>query len=82
MNRECEQSVATDDRITFTDKDKVRRIQTLGNDKEDACWTAKVAFIRVRINVSLIFISLGLVMSGVMLLSVLLRLHSLCFCSN
>ena len=82
MNRECEQSVATDDRITFTDKDKVRRIQTLGNDKKDACWTAKVAFIRVRINVSLIFISLGLVMSGVMLLSLLLRLHSLCFCSN
>ena len=43
--------------------DKVRSIQTLGNDNKDACWTAKVAFIRVRINVSLIFvISLGLVM--------------------
>ena len=55
--------LCTDDRRTFTDKDKVRSIQTLGNDNKDACWTAKVAFIRVRINVSLIFvISLGLVM--------------------
>ena len=26
------QNVATDDRRTFTDKDKVRHIQTLGND--------------------------------------------------
>ena len=31
VNRECGQNVATDDRRTFTDKDKVRRIQTLGN---------------------------------------------------
>ena len=31
MNRKCGQNVATDDRRTFTDKDKVRRIQTLGN---------------------------------------------------
>ena len=31
VNRKCGQSVATDDRRTFTDKDKVRRIQTLGN---------------------------------------------------
>ena len=36
VNRECGQSVATDDRRTFTDKDKVRRIQTLGNDNKDA----------------------------------------------
>ena len=36
MNRRCGQNVATDDRRTFTDKDKVHRIQTLGNDKKDA----------------------------------------------
>ena len=36
VNRECGQSVATDGRRTFTDKDKVRRIQTLGNDNKDA----------------------------------------------
>ena len=36
VNRKCGQSVATDDRRTFTDKDKVRRIQTLGNDNKDA----------------------------------------------
>ena len=30
VNRKCGQNVATDDRRTFTDKDKVRRIQTLG----------------------------------------------------
>ena len=28
VNRKCRQNVATDDRRTFTDKDKVRRIQT------------------------------------------------------
>ena len=33
MNRKFRQNVATDDRRTFTDKDKVHRIQTLGNDK-------------------------------------------------
>ena len=32
VNRKSE-NVATDDRRTFTDKDKVRRIQSLGNDK-------------------------------------------------
>ena len=58
VNRKCGQNVAADDRRTFTDKDKVRRVQTLGNDNKDAM--AKVAFIRVRINV--IVISLGLVM--------------------
>ena len=31
VNRKRGQNVATDDRRTFTDKDKVRRIQTLGN---------------------------------------------------
>ena len=35
MNRKCGQNVATDDR-TFTDKDKVRCIQTLGSDYKDA----------------------------------------------
>ena len=33
MNRKFRQNVATDDRRTFTDKDKVRRIQTLEKDK-------------------------------------------------
>ena len=56
VNRKFRQNVATDDRRTFTDKDKVRHIQTLGNDKR------KAAFISVRINVSLIVTSLGLVM--------------------
>ena len=32
VNRKNKQNVATDDRRTFTDKDKVRHIQTLGND--------------------------------------------------
>ena len=60
VNRKCGQHVAADDRRTVTDdKDKVRRVQTLGNDTKMPCWTAKVAFIRVRINV--IVISLGLV---------------------
>ena len=36
VNRKSRQNVATDDRRTFTDKDKVRRIQTLGNDNKDA----------------------------------------------
>ena len=30
MNRKCRQNVASDDRRTFTDKDKLRHIQTLG----------------------------------------------------
>ena len=33
VNRKFRQNVATDDRRTFPDKDKMRRIQTLGNDK-------------------------------------------------
>ena len=33
-NRKCGQNVATDDRRTFTDKHKVRHIQTLGNDNK------------------------------------------------
>ena len=49
MNRKCRQNVATENRRTFTDKDNMHRIQTLGNDKKMPCWTAKVAFIRVGI---------------------------------
>ena len=33
VNRKCGQNVDTDDRRTFTDKDKGRRIQTLGNER-------------------------------------------------
>ena len=36
VNRKSRQNVATDHRRTFTDKDKVRRIQTLGNVNKDA----------------------------------------------
>ena len=36
VNRKCGQNVAADDRRTNTDKDKVRRVQTLGNDNKDA----------------------------------------------
>ena len=34
VNRKCGQNVAADDRRTLTDKDKVRRVQTLGNHKD------------------------------------------------
>ena len=44
MNRKCRQNVATDDRRTFTDKDKVRRIQTLGNDNKDAMLDCESGF--------------------------------------
>ena len=37
MNRKFRQNVATDNRRTFTDKDNVRRVQSLGNDSKD--WT-------------------------------------------
>ena len=36
VSRKSRQNVATEDRKTLTDKDKVRRIQTLGNDNKDA----------------------------------------------
>ena len=36
VNRKRRQNVATDNRKTFTDKDKVCHIQTLGNDNKDA----------------------------------------------
>ena len=44
VNRKCGQNVATDDRRTFTDKDKVRRIQTLGNDNKDATLDCESGF--------------------------------------
>ena len=44
MNRKCGQNVATDDRRTFTDKGKVRRIQTLGNDNKDAMLDCESGF--------------------------------------
>ena len=40
----CRQNVDTDDRRTFTDKDKVRRIQTLGNDNKDAMLNCESGF--------------------------------------
>ena len=44
VNRKCGQNVDTDDRRTFTDKDKVRRIQTLGNDNKDAMLDCENSF--------------------------------------
>ena len=45
MNRKNRQNVATDDRRTFTaDKDKVRHIQTLGNDSKDAMLDGESGF--------------------------------------
>ena len=44
MNRKNRQNVATDDRRTFTDKDKVRHIQTLGNDNKDAMLDCESGF--------------------------------------
>ena len=44
MNRKCGQNVATDNRRTFTDKDKGRRIQTLGNDNKDAMLDCESGF--------------------------------------
>ena len=44
VNRKCGQNVATDDRRTFTDKDKVRRIQTIGNDNKDAMLECESGF--------------------------------------
>ena len=52
MNRQCIciQNVATDDTRTFTDKDKVRRIQTLGlgNDNKDAMLNCESGFYQLR----------------------------------
>ena len=61
VNRKCGQNVATDDRRTFTDKDKVRRIQTLGNDNKDTMLDCESRFHQSE-DVSLIVISLGLLM--------------------
>ena len=43
MNRKCGQNVTTDNR-TFTDKDKVRCIQTLGSDYKDAMLNCESGF--------------------------------------
>ena len=44
VNRKCRQNVATDDRRTLTDKDKVRPIQTLGNDNKDPMLESRSGF--------------------------------------
>ena len=45
VNRKCRQNVATGNRRTIiTDKDKVHRIQTLGNDNKDAMLNYKSGF--------------------------------------
>ena len=44
VNRKCGQNVATEDRRTFTNKDKVSRIGTLGNDNKDAILDCESSF--------------------------------------
>ena len=44
VNRKCGQNVATDNRRTLTDKDKVCSIQTLGNDNKDAMLDCESGF--------------------------------------
>ena len=44
VNRKNRQNVAIEDRRTFTDKDKVRHIQTLGNDNKDAVLDCESGF--------------------------------------
>ena len=44
MNRKCRQNVATDDRRIYTDKDKVHRIQTQGNNNKDAMLDCEKGF--------------------------------------
>ena len=44
MSRKCRHNVATDDRRTFTDRDKVRLIQTLGNVNKDAMLDCESGF--------------------------------------
>ena len=44
VNRNCGQNVAADDKRTFTDKEKVRRVQTPGNDNKDAMLDCESGF--------------------------------------
>ena len=44
MNRKWGQNIPTDDRRKSTDKNKVRRIQTLGNDNKDAMLDCESGF--------------------------------------
>ena len=44
VNRKNRQNVATDDRRTFTGKDKVCHIQTIGNDNKDAMLDCESGF--------------------------------------
>ena len=44
VNRKCRHNVATDDRRTFTDRDKVRLIQTQGNVNKDAMLDCESGF--------------------------------------
>ena len=44
VNRKCGQNVVADDSRTFIDKDKVRRVQTLGNDNKDAMLECESGF--------------------------------------
>ena len=46
VKRKCGQNVATYNRRTFTDKDKVRGFQTLGNDNKDAVLDCESSFLQ------------------------------------
>ena len=79
MNRKYRQNVATDDRRTFTDKDKVRRIQTLGNDNEDAMLDCGIGFHQSEDKRKL---NCHKLRSSYVASILITSLHSLCFCSN
>ena len=62
MNRKSGQNVATDDRRIFTDKDKVLRVQTPGNDYNDAMSDCESGFHESEDKRNCHTVSLGLVM--------------------
>ena len=49
VNRKCRHDVATDVKRTFTDKDKVRSIQTLGNDNKNAMLDCEKWLLNIRV---------------------------------
>ena len=67
VNRKCGQNVAAEDRGTFTGKYEVRRVYS---------WTAKVAFIRMKINVIVISLA-SIVIAELTFAMFLLKLSTL-----
>ena len=80
VNRKNRQNVATDDRRTFTGKDKVCHIQTIGNDNKDAMLECESGFHQSEDKRKLNCHKLR--SSYVTSILIQLSLHSLCFCSK